>query len=399
MNVVVGVGGGIAAYKIAYVVRGLRRRGHCVTVIPTESSLNFVGLQTWQELSERPVPQRVFHGTGEQSHIEIARNADLIIVAPTTANLLAKFRSGLADDLLTTVFLAANCPKLLIPAMHTQMWANPATQSNVENLRGWGVRVLDPAVGALSSGDTGPGRMPEPEQILAEVDALLAPPAKPLAGKKVVVTAGGTREPIDPVRYLGNNSSGRQGIELARAAAEMGAHVILAYAGVDVPLPDHPNITNLGAPTASLMFDALKAHVPASDALFMAAAIADYRPVQVSESKLKKSEMGDRSSILLHQNPDLLRTVAKSDWRPPVLVGFAAETGSREQVAELGKIKARQKDADLLAINEVGNGKGFGEVDNQLLVVDAKGIPVAEMFGSKAEVAQQLVSLAFSVSG
>lgn len=393
-TVLLGVGGGIAAFKLVTVVRRLRQVGVDVYVLPTEASLEFVGEQTWQELSEHPIGVKVLHGPGELSHIELARRADLFLVAPATADLLAQLRLGLASNLLTATFLAADCPKLLSPAMHTNMWENPATQDNVATLRARGVEIIEPATGALSSGDTGAGRLPEPDAIVEEVLARLAPGA--LAGRRVVVTAGGTIEPIDPVRYLGNHSSGRQGIELALAAARRGAEVDLLLAQTQVPPPQHPRIRLVHTPTALEMRDALARLVPGAHALFMAAAVADYRPRAAAEQKLKKGTWAE--TIELVENPDLLREVAEAPWRPEVLVGFGAETGSEEQVLALGMEKARRKGADLLAINRVGDGHGFGEVENRLLVVDRTGQPVADLVGDKSVLAAQLVELAMGVS-
>ncbi|MFT0763345.1 bifunctional phosphopantothenoylcysteine decarboxylase/phosphopantothenate--cysteine ligase CoaBC [Actinomyces sp. F1_1611] len=393
-TVLLGVGGGIAAFKLVTVVRRLRQVGVDVYVLPTEASLEFVGEQTWQELSEHPIGVKVLHGPGELSHIELARRADLFLVAPATADLLAQLRLGLASNLLTATFLAADCPKLLSPAMHTNMWENPATQDNVATLRARGVEIIEPATGALSSGDTGAGRLPEPDAIVEEVLARLAPGA--LAGQRAVVTAGGTIEPIDPVRYLGNHSSGRQGIELALAAARRGAEVDLLLAQTQVPPPQHPRIRLVPTPTALEMRDALARLVPGAHALFMAAAVADYRPRAAAEHKLKKGTWAE--TIELVENPDLLREVAEAPWRPEVLVGFGAETGSEEQVLARGMEKARRKGADLLAINRVGDGHGFGEVENRLLVVDRTGQPVADLVGDKSVLAAQLVELAMGVS-
>ncbi|WP_350257361.1 bifunctional phosphopantothenoylcysteine decarboxylase/phosphopantothenate--cysteine ligase CoaBC [Scrofimicrobium sp. R131] len=393
-TVLLGVGGGIAAFKLVTVVRRLRQVGVDVYVLPTEASLEFVGEQTWQELSEHPIGVKVLHGPGELSHIELARRADLFLVAPATADLLAQLRLGLASNLLTATFLAADCPKLLSPAMHTNMWENPATQDNVATLRARGVEIIEPATGALSSGDTGAGRLPEPDAIVEEVLARLAPGA--LAGRRVVVTAGGTIEPIDPVRYLGNHSSGRQGIELALVAARRGAEVDLLLAQTQVPPPQHPRIRLVHTPTALEMRDALARLVPGAHALFMAAAVADYRPRAAAEQKLKKGTWAE--TIELVENPDLLREVAEAPWRPEVLVGFGAETGSEEQVLARGMEKARRKGADLLAINRVGDGHGFGEVENRLLVVDRTGQPVADLVGDKSVLAAQLVELAMGVS-
>ncbi len=398
-TVLVGVGAGIAAYKVAYVVRGLRERGHAVHVIPTLNSLHFVGEQTWQELSENPVGTDVFHGVGQLSHVRLAREADLFLVAPATADLLSQFRAGAASSMLTATFLASGCPKVLVPAMHHNMWTDAATKDNVSVLRERGLTVLEPRVGNLSSGDTGAGRMPEPEEILAAVDAVLAPIELPLAGQHVVVTAGGTVEPLDPVRYLGNRSTGRQGIEIAKAAAAAGARVTLLVAQTSVPLPQDAAIQVVSTPTAELMLDGLERYVPGALALFMAAAVADYRPKSTASGKLKKETWGDEPVIELELNPDLLHTVAHSPWRPQIVVGFAAETGTDEEVNRLGKEKARRKGADMIAINRVGEDTGFGEVENSLLLVDGDGGVLGELVGDKASLAAGLVDMAVTAAG
>ena len=397
-TVLVGVGAGIAAYKVAYVVRGLRARGHEVHVLPTQNSLNFVGVHTWQELSENPVTSDVFHGPGQESHVHLARHADLFLVAPATADLLAQLRAGLAPDMLTSTFLASDCKKLLVPAMHENMWENTATQDNVRTLRDRGISVMEPAVGRLSSGDTGAGRMREPEDILAFADALLSP-SRPLEGMRVVVTAGGTVEPLDPVRYLGNRSTGRQGVEIAEAAAAAGAHVTLLAAQTSVPLPADPAIHVVHTPTATEMLEGLERYVPGSQALFMAAAVADYRPKVFASGKLKKEAWGEFPAIELELNPDLLHTVSHSSWRPPLVIGFAAETGTDAEVLALGKKKAQRKGADVIAINKVGVDSGFGEVDNTLFLVDQNGRALGELSGDKSALAAGLVELVASQAG
>lgn len=394
--VVIGVGAGIAAYKVAHVVRGLRRMGCRTHVIPTERSLQFVGLQTWQELSENPVGTAVFHDSGTAGHIELARRADLIIVAPCTADLGAKFRTGLADDLLTATFLASRAPKLLVPAMHTGMWRNAATEENFRVLAERGVAILPPAEGSLSSGDTGEGRMPEPDAILeaaAEILRGVVSSAGLLTGKHVMVSAGGTVEMIDPVRYMSNFSTGRQGVELAKAAASMGATVTLLAAKCEVEMPRHPNIEVVHTPSASCMADEVRRRLAATDVLIMAAAVADYRPDRVAEGKLKKDVWGDSPTLRLIPNPDILRDACQSPDRPPIVVGFAAETGDTDEVLARGREKAVRKGADFLAINRVGDGRGFGEVDNELFVVDASGSEVARVQGSKSSLARDLLTV------
>ena len=398
-RVIVGVGAGIAAYKVAHLVRGLRKAGHQVFVIPTPASLEFVGAQTWQELSENPVGTDVFHKSPAPGHVALARDADLIMVAPCTADLLAKLRVGIADSLLTTTVLASAAPLLLAPAMHTQMWRAAATQENVAVLRSRGITVLEPASGALSSGDSGVGRLPEPDVLLAAAEEALAgmdhadASERPLAGKRVLVSAGGTHEPLDPVRFLGNYSTGRQGIELARMAAELGAEVVLVTGAVSVPVPAHGAIRRVEATSAREMADAMLSELPGTDAVFMTAAVADYRPADIATQKLKKETWGDSPTIALQRNPDILRAIAADPARPPLVVGFAAETGSAEQVLEFGRAKAQSKGADYIAINRVGDGAGFGDVENELTLVDGQGVLVRRAAGTKAHLARELLRL------
>lgn len=395
-TVVIGVGAGIAAFKVAHVVRGLRRFGYQTHVIPTESSLQFVGLQTWQELSENPVGVTVFHGADRPGHIELARRADLFIVAPCTADLGARLRAGIADDLLTATFLASEAPKLLVPAMHTGMWRNPATIENFRVLADRGIRVLPPTTGPLSSGDSGEGRMPEPDAIVEAAERLLRPLLRgdgPLIGKRVLISAGGTVENIDPVRYLSNYSSGRQGVELAKAAVAAGADVTLLAAKCEVELPRHPHIEIVRTLSAAEMQREVQRRLPDTDILIMAAAVADYRPESISGAKLKKSSWGESPLLRLTPNPDILRGACESPDRPSLVVGFGAETGQPEQVLALGQEKARRKGVDFLAINRVGDGLGFGEVDNELMVVDSKGQLRARLQGSKSLLAKELLKL------
>lgn len=365
-------------------------------VVPTEASLQFVGLMTWQELSENPVSPDVFRT--EMSHVELARAADLIVVAPATADLLAKMHAGIASDLLGNVLLASDAPKVVAPAMHTNMWENPATRRNVEVLKSWGVHVVAPGAGDLSSGDVGLGRMAEAEDIFSSalavaegVEAVSALSDLPLQGRRVVVTAGGTQEPLDPVRYLGNRSSGAQGVALANQAARLGADVTLIHSPLQVPLPSDPQIKTVLAPSAREMKNEVEAALVGADALVMAAAVADYTPEQASNKKIKKGDAGEPLTLKLTQNPDILAGVAESNARPPVLVGFGAETGSIEEVLELGRQKAIRKGADLLAVNAVGGGRGFGDVPNTLTYFQADGEVVGETSGTKDQVAADLL--------
>lgn len=387
-RVVLGVTGGIAAYKAALLLRLLTADGHEVQVVPTANALRMVGEATWRALSGRPVHTTVWEDPTE--HVELGKWADLVVVAPATANLLAKAAHGLADDLLSTTLLMATCPVLVVPAMHTEMWRNAATRANVETLRGRGVVVMEPAVGRLTGPDSGPGRLPEPEEIHAAATELLHPLADgPLTGARVLVTAGGTRESLDPVRFLGNRSSGRQGIEIARAAAAAGGEVTLVAANVDPAL-----LAGLTASVATVSTTAeLEAAVAGSDAdvIVMAAAVADYRPAAVAGHKLKKAPDGGLT-LRLEQTPDILAGLVARRRPGQVIVGFAAETGDDAASArQHAEAKARRKGADLLVFNEVSETRGFGDVPNEVVMLDAAGTEVGRAAGTKAEVARRVV--------
>ncbi|MCK6209201.1 bifunctional phosphopantothenoylcysteine decarboxylase/phosphopantothenate--cysteine ligase CoaBC [Georgenia sp. EYE_87] len=389
MRIVLGVTGGIAAYKAALVLRLLREAGHRVRVVPTEAALRMVGRPTWEALSGEPVRTDVFDDAEHVDHVALGRGADLVIVAPATANLLAKAAAGLADDLLSTTLLTVTCPVLLAPAMHTEMWLHAATQANVATLRGRGVHVLDPDSGRLTGADTGPGRLPEPAAIVAAALALVSPAIDDLAGRSVVVSAGGTREPIDPVRFLGNRSSGRQGVALAVAAARRGATVTLVAANVDDALvPDHPAIAVRRVETTLELRDAVRDAGSGADVVVMAAAVADFRPATTTTHKIKKTSAGP-APIELETNPDILAELAAERLREgQVVVGFAAETGDATgDVLAHGREKARRKGADLLAVNEVGADRGFGDVPNEVTILDGEGSVVGRGSGTKAQVA------------
>ncbi|SEE07168.1 bifunctional phosphopantothenoylcysteine decarboxylase/phosphopantothenate--cysteine ligase CoaBC [Ruania alba] len=391
MRVLLGVSGGIAAYKVPAVLRSLREDGHAVRVIPTRTALQFVGAPTWEALSGEPVTNSVFDGADTVDHVRLGREADLVIVAPATADLLARAASGIADDLLTATLLTVTCPVLMAPAMHTEMWQHPATRTNVATLRERGVQVLDPAVGRLTGADTGPGRLPEPEEIVHAAMGLMAartrPGAQDLAGLRVTVSAGGTREYLDPVRFLGNRSSGRQGIALARAAADRGAEVELVAANVDASLlPEGVQVT--AVETTAQLDEAMHRSAERAHVLVMAAAVADFRPATTNETKTKKRGDGAVAPIELVQNPDILASLVQQKASGQVVVGFAAETGDAEgSVLEHGRAKARRKGADLLAVNAVGTDRGFGDVPNAVHLLDAGGTDVAQGSGSKDDVA------------
>jgi phosphopantothenoylcysteine decarboxylase / phosphopantothenate---cysteine ligase len=375
--VVLGVGGGIAAYKACELLRRLTESGHDVRVVPTESALHFVGAATWSALSGHAVSTEVWSEVHEVPHVRIGQGADLFVVAPATADMLAKAAHGLADDLLTNTLLTARCPVVFAPAMHTEMWEHPATQENVATLRRRGHLVIEPAEGRLTGADTGKGRFPEPGEIFEVARDLLAragsPTAQDLAGRHVVVSAGGTREYLDPVRFLGNRSSGRQGYALARTAAARGAEVTLLSANVS--LPDPAGVKVVRVETTAQLRDAVLAAAPAADAVVMAAAPADYRPRTVSSTKIKKAEDGTAPPLELEQNPDILAEISHSRARPgTVIVGFAAETGDSERsVLELAKAKLARKGCDLLVLNDVSGGKVFGSAENEAVVLDATG--------------------------
>ncbi|GEA80750.1 bifunctional phosphopantothenoylcysteine decarboxylase/phosphopantothenate--cysteine ligase CoaBC [Cellulomonas uda] len=390
MRIVLGVAGGIAAYKAVLLLRALREAGHEVRVVPTRAALEFVGRPTWEALSGQRVTTDVFEDVDEVAHVAIGQHADLVVVAPATADLLARAASGQADDLLTATLLVTRAPVLLAPAMHTEMWEHPATVANVATLRSRGVHVLDPASGRLTGADTGPGRLPEPDEIAAAALALVDARPADLAGLHVVVSAGGTREPVDPVRYLGNRSSGRQGVALARAALARGARVTLVAANLAVPPPGGVDVVTVG--TAAQLRDAVRTAAKDADVVVMAAAVADFRPVSPADAKIKKREGAAAPTIELVETVDVLAELARDRVRPgQVVVGFAAETGDAHgSVLEHGRAKALRKGADLLAVNAVGDGLGFGTEDNEVTILDAAGRPVASARGSKDDVAHAL---------
>ena len=395
-TIVVGVTGGVAAFKAPIVVRECQRAGHDVYVAATRASLDFVGCSTWEGITSRPVAVDIA-GEGRAEHVELARVADLIIVVPATANSLARLAAGFADDMVSLTVLASDAPVVVAPAMHSNMWLAPATQANVKTLRERGVHVIDPASGALGSGDSGVGRLPEPVEIARVALELLDSrnqSLQVLAGRTVVVTAGGTREPIDPVRFLGNQSSGRQGLAIASAAARAGASVRVIAANIESALlealPTGVQVTRVGS--ALQMREALIDQVADADALVMTAAVADFRPEATSESKMKKDpSTEDAPTIRLVRNPDILAEVAHGDQRPPLVVGFAAETGTDEEILAYGADKAARKGADFVCLNRVGESVGFGDVPNDIRLLDASGHIAGRYVGSKDEVAAGLV--------
>lgn len=387
------MGGGIAAYKSCELLRRFQASGHDITVIPTESSLEFVGRATWEALSGKPVSTSVFDSVHEVPHVKLGQEADLFVIAPATANILAKLAHGLADDLLTNSVLMATCPILVVPAMHTEMWLNPATQANVQILRDRGIRVVDPDVGRLTGPDSGPGRLPDPQaiEIAAQVlvDGYL--PDLDLRGKHVLVTGGGTREAIDPVRDIGNRSSGKQAWAIASAASVYGADVTVIASNVELPSPVGSTVVNVKS--AQELADSVEENLANVDALIMCAAVADFRPKDPAEVKIKKtSDDFVPKPIELERNPDILAAVGS---RPasdrPLLVGFAAETVSdEEKLVEYGMGKLTKKGADFLVANPVGKELAFGEDSNSGLVLGPEGILERVEKTSKAGLANAL---------
>jgi len=379
-RVVLGVGAGIAAYKACELLRLLTESGHRVRVVPTPDALKFVGEVTWAALSGEPVSTDVWTGVADVPHVRLGQSADLVLVAPATADLMARAAAGMSGDLLTATLLTASCPVMYAPAMHTEMWEHPATQANVSLLRSRGAIVLEPAVGRLTGADSGAGRLPDPAAIFAVATRVLARGVRAagagagqdrpdLAGRRVVISAGGTREEIDPVRFIGNWSTGTQGYALARTAVARGAEVIVVAANVALPDPAGVKVTRVVS--AREMQDAVIAAAAGADAVVMAAAVADYRPRDRSTAKMKKDGQPPEP-LWLTENPDILAGLAthRSRAAGQLLVGFAAETDTS---ADGARAKLARKGCDLLVVNPVGNGRGFGTVDNEAVVYGADG--------------------------
>lgn len=388
-RVVLGVSGGIAAYKACEVLRGLTESGHDVTVVPTAAALRFVGAPTWAALSGHPVSTDVFDGVHEVPHVRLGQEADLVLVVPATADLMARATVGLADDLLTSTLLTARCPVVFVPAMHTEMWEHPATVANVAALRDRGAVVVEPAVGRLTGADSGKGRLPEPDEILAlALDVLARGVRHPdLTGRRVVVSAGGTREYLDPVRFLGNRSSGRQGYALARAAVARGAQVTVVAANVALTDPAGADVVRVAS--AADLREAMLEAASDADAIVMAAAVADFRPTTYADAKIKKSPDGGAPTIGLERTSDVLTELAAKRATPgQVVVGFAAETGDAEgSVLDHGRAKLAAKGCDLLVVNEVGVDRGFESADNEAVVLGADGSSTPVPRGPKTALA------------
>ncbi|WP_030610457.1 bifunctional phosphopantothenoylcysteine decarboxylase/phosphopantothenate--cysteine ligase CoaBC [Streptomyces sclerotialus] len=392
-KVVLGVSGGIAAYKACELLRRLSESGHDVRVVPTASALHFVGEATWAALSGNPASTEVWESVHEVPHVRIGQGADLVVVAPCTADMLAKAAHGLADDLLTNTLLTARCPVVFAPAMHTEMWEHPATQENVATLRRRGAIVIEPAVGRLTGVDTGKGRFPDPAEIFEVCRRVLArgPEAvtPDLAGRHVVISAGGTREPLDPVRYLGNRSSGKQGYALARTAVARGARVTLVAAETGLPDPAGVDVVRIG--TAVQLREAVLKAAADADAVVMAAAVADFRPAQYATGKIKKRDDVEQPPLDLVRNPDILAEISADRARPgQIVVGFAAET---DDVLENGRRKLARKGCDLLVVNEVGEHRTFGSAENEAVVLAADGTETPVPHGPKEALADTVWDL------
>ncbi|AYG05494.1 bifunctional phosphopantothenoylcysteine decarboxylase/phosphopantothenate synthase [Gryllotalpicola protaetiae] len=424
MTIVVGVTGGIAAYKTVSLVRGFVLAGHDVHVVPTEAALRFVGTPTWEAVSRNPVTADLYDGVDEVRHVALGQKADLIVIAPATANTIAKLAHGIADDLLTNTVLASKAPVVIAPAMHTGMWQAPATQANVRTLRERGVVVVGPASGQLTGSDSGPGRMEEPDDIAraalthvlgqapatqgsaapasaarsrrARVDSASAGTRLDLDGLRVVVTAGGTREPFDPVRFMGNRSSGKQGMAIAAAAAARGAVVTLIAANVGTDaVPD-----GIAVESVSTTLELEKAVTDAAgdaDVVIMAAAVADYRPAQVQQGKIKKEHTGDRLTVEFVVNPDILAELSAARPEGQLVIGFAAETEKDPAtLLELGRSKIARKGCDFLVVNNVGWNHGFATDDNDVIVLNRAGDIVMEASGTKLSVADRILDATLS---
>jgi phosphopantothenoylcysteine decarboxylase/phosphopantothenate--cysteine ligase len=396
VRVVLGITGGIAAYKATAIIRLLTEAGHSVKVVPTQNALRFIGSATLEALSHNTVDPDLYTDVADVKHIELGKNADLVIVAPATASFIARFAAGIADDLLGNVLLATPAPIVIAPAMHTEMWQNPATEANIETLRGRGITVIDPASGRLTGEDTGVGRLPEPEAIVSA--ALSVFPNADLHGVRICVTAGGTQEPIDPVRFIGNRSSGKQGIAIAQEAKRRGAQVTLLAANIETIPGDFEHVVHVQ--TATELESAVSEQLGGTDVLVMAAAVSDFRVANASKSKIKRSEVGEAVDLQLIANNDILRdSVARisAEGLSILTVGFAAETASDENsLAQLAQTKFAEKGCDVLVANDVSDGAVFGADSNKVLILSSDDKPVARE-GSKHDVANAVLDVVQSV--
>ncbi|NYD66271.1 bifunctional phosphopantothenoylcysteine decarboxylase/phosphopantothenate--cysteine ligase CoaBC [Agromyces atrinae] len=392
LTVVVGITGGIAAYKAVGVVRAFVLAGHDVHVVATEAALRFVGRPTLEAISRNPVHDSLYEGVAEVRHVAIGQSADLIVIAPATANTIAKLAAGIADDLLGNTVLASEAPLVIAPAMHTEMWRNAATVANIATLRSRGVTIVGPASGQLTGSDSGPGRLEEPEVIARRALELVEPRRTDLAGRRIVITAGGTREPLDPVRFLGNRSSGKQGVALAEAARSRGAEVTLIGANLEVAHPERCDVVAVS--TTLELRDAVRAAAATADVVIMAAAVADYRPAEVRDSKITKEEQGDELTLRLVKNPDILAELASERPAGQTIIGFAAETEPDDALlVERGRAKLARKGADFLVVNRVGWHEGFATDENSIVVLAEGGHVVTEGNGDKLSVANRILDV------
>lgn len=398
MRILVGVSGGIAAYKAVTIIRSLVLEGHDVHVVPTESALRFVGAPTFEAISRNEVVTDLYAGVAQVRHVALGQDADVILVAPATANTIARLAAGLADDLLTGSILASRAPLVIAPAMHTEMWQNQATVHNVAKLRERGARIVGPGEGRLTGNESGIGRLADEDDIVAAVLAVGKSAARQqdLRSCRVVVSAGGTREPIDPVRFIGNRSSGRQGIAFAQAAQARGADVLLVTANVEVPVP--PGIKTRDVASAAQLHEAMLQESAGADIVVMAAAVADYTPAHVSPTKMKKKAAGDELTLRLVKNPDILADLGRAAERARVLVGFAAETtADNAELVRLGAEKLKRKGCDIIAVNRVDGGRGFGTPDNEVVLIGVDGQQGGPVSGSKTAVADAILDAAMSL--
>ncbi len=390
MNIVVGIAGGIAAYKAVNVVRAFVLAGHDVHVVATEAALRFVGRPTLEAISRNAVHSSLYEGVAQVRHVAIGQAADLIVIAPATANTIAKLASGLADDLLGNTVLASTAPIVVAPAMHTEMWQNAATVANVAVLRERGFTIVGPGSGALTGTDVGAGRMAEPDEIVSTALAIVGP--RDFAGTSVLISAGGTREALDPVRFIGNRSSGKQGVALARAAAARGADVTLVVANLEVESPAGMHVVHVSS-TLELRAAMIEA-APSADVVIMAAAVADYRPETVADTKIKKETQGDTLQLTLIKNPDIVHELVLTRPAGQRVVGFAAETEqNRDALLTIAAAKAARKGVDLLVVNRVGWTQGFATESNEVIVLTGAGAIVGEASGSKAVVADRILDV------
>jgi phosphopantothenoylcysteine decarboxylase/phosphopantothenate--cysteine ligase len=401
-RIVLGVAGGIAAYKSCYLLRLLAEAGREVNVVPTRNALQFVGKATWEALSGHPVSADVWDTSWQVPHVRLGREAELVVVAPATADLLARAAAGRADDLLTNVLLTATCPVIMVPAMHTEMWRNAATADNVKTLRSRGVIVMEPASGRLTGADSGPGRMPEPEEIAAFAQAILESPAiktgliaQDCAGLRVLISAGGTHEALDPVRFLGNASSGKMGLALARAARQRGAKVDLVAANTHLPIPAGVEVTRVVS--TEELAQAMAKESARADLVIMAAAPADFTPDKPAVSKIKKDGDGGLT-VTLKQTTDVLAAISKARGKDQVVVGFAAETAAdADELLRLGRAKLARKDCQLLVLNNVSGGRVFGADTNDVTIVSAADDTAITAAGSKDAVAHAILDAAIAL--